>query len=216
MAEFDDLGGELNALESDLGEASRMTAAFGAELASLRSGMDSTVRDLGNLESGISRGLRRAFDGLAFDGMKLADALDVLGRSIIDTAYNAAMRPVTDHFGGLISDGINSIVSDLMPFEKGGTFSQGRVMPFAKGGVVSGPVTFPMRGGMGLMGEAGPEAIIPLTRGADGRLGVRAQGGGTTHVTMNINTPDVAGFQRSHGQIAVQMNRMLGHGRRNA
>ncbi len=216
MADYDELGSELNGLESDLGEASRMTAAFGAELASLRGGMDGTVRDLGNLESGISRGLRRAFDGLAFDGMKLADALDVLGRSIIDTAYNSAMRPVTDHFGGLISDGINSIVSGLMPFEKGGAFTSGRVTPFAKGGVVSGPVTFPMRGGMGLMGEAGPEAIMPLTRGADGRLGVRAQGGGASQVVMNITTPDVVGFQRSQGQIAAQMSRMLGRGQRNA
>jgi len=54
--------------------------------------------------------------------------------------------------------------------------------------------TFPMRGGTGLMGEAGPEAIMPLSRGADGRLGVRTQGGGGTHVTMNISTL-VNGFE---------------------
>ena len=47
---------------------------------------------------------------------------------------------------------------------------------------------------MGLMGEAGPEAIMPLARGADGKLGVRGGGGGAVNITMNISTPDVAGF----------------------
>jgi phage-related minor tail protein len=91
------------------------------------------------------------------------------------------------------------------------------VTPFAKGGVVSSPTSFPMRGSSGLMGEAGPEAIMPLTRGADGRLGVAAQGGGGRAVTvvMNIQTPDVQGFQRSQSQIAAQAMRALSRGQRN-
>ena len=73
-----------------------------------------------------------------------------------------------------------------------------------------------MRGGVGLMGEAGPEAIMPLARGADGRLGVQTGGGGgAVNVTMNISTPDVAGFQRSQSQIAAEMNRAMKRGRRN-
>ena len=71
-------------------------------------------------------------------------------------------------------------------------------------------------GGLGLMGEAGPEAILPLARGQDGSLGVKTQGGGTSPtVVMNVSTPDVAGFQRSRGQIAAQMSRMLARGNRN-
>lgn len=61
-------------------------------------------------------------------------------------------------------------------FEKGGVFSQGRIMPFARGGVVSQPTIFPMKSGLGLMGEAGPEAVMPLKRGSDGKLGVEASG----------------------------------------
>ena len=64
-------------------------------------------------------------------------------------------------------------IPERQPHAKGGGFAQGRVMPFATGGIVSGATLFPMRGGRtGLMGEAGPEAIMPLARGADGRLGL--------------------------------------------
>ena len=65
------------------------------------------------------------------------------------------------------------------------------------------------------MGEAGPEAILPLARGPDGRLGVRGGGGGAVNVVMNITTPDVQGFRRSQGQIAAQMGRALARGNRN-
>ena len=75
---------------------------------------------------------------------------------------------------------------------------------------------FPMRGGLGLMGEAGPEAIMPLARGPDGKLGVRGGGGSApVNVVINIQTPDVEGFQRSQSQIAAQMGRLLGQGQRN-
>jgi phage-related minor tail protein len=202
-------------LERTLGDVSALTSAFDAQLRDVKATLGDTTRDLGNLERGFSGGLRRAFDGLVFDGLKLSDALGIVARSMASTAYGAAIRPVTDHFGGLLADGVNAIVSGLMPFEKGGSFSQGRVMPFAKGGIVSGPATFAMRSGTGLMGEAGPEAIMPLARGADGRLGVRSSGGTSVNVTMNITTPDVQGFQRSQGQIAAQMARALGRGARN-
>lgn len=60
----------------------------------------------------------------------------------------------------------------------GKVMSSGRMTAFANGGIVNGPTIFPMANGAGLMGEAGPEAIMPLKRGADGKLGV--SGGGTT------------------------------------
>lgn len=104
----------------------------------------------------------------------------------------------------------------FLPFAKGAAFGAGRVAAFARGGVVDGPTHFPMRGGLGLMGEAGPEAIMPLARGADGRLGVRGgSGGGSVSVTMNITTPDAEGFRRSQSQVAAEMNRAIQRGRRN-
>lgn len=61
----------------------------------------------------------------------------------------------------------------------GKVVSSGRMTAFANGGIVNGPTIFPMANGAGLMGEAGPEAIMPLKRGADGKLGVSGGGGGT-------------------------------------
>lgn len=211
---FDDLEDSVSALEQTLGDASLLTANFDGELRGMQNTLSETARGLGSLERGFAGGLRKAFDGLILDGVKLSDALSTVAQSMVDTAYSAAITPVTDHLGGLLSDGVNAAVSGLIPHANGGTFSQGRVMPFANGGVVSRATTFPMRGGTGLMGEAGPEAIMPLARGADGKLGVRG-GGETVNVTMNITTPDAQSFQRSQGQIATQMARALGRGQRN-
>jgi tape measure domain-containing protein len=58
---------------------------------------------------------------------------------------------------------------------KGAAFNHGNVIPFARGGVVSSPMMSPMA----LMGEAGPEGILPLRRGSDGRLGVMSSGNGS-------------------------------------
>lgn len=217
MAEIDEMQEQIAALEATLASATGVAAAFEGEMARMRESMVFTGREVGMLSTGIAGGLRRAFDGLVFDGLKLQDALKGLARSITDTVYGVAMRPVQSALGGLVAQGINAAASAVLPFAQGGAFGAGRVMPFAKGGVVSGATMFPMRGGRGLMGEAGPEAIMPLARGADGRLGVQAAGGGGRPVTvvMNIQTPDADSFRRSQSQIAAEAARALSRGNRN-
>ncbi len=210
---FDD---QVAALETTMGGAAAMAQAFDGELGKMRDSLTTTNREVNVLSKGISSGLKSAFDGLVFDGLKLSDALKKVADSMIKATYNAAITPVTKHFGGLLANSISGAFGGGSLFANGGSFSQGRVMPFANGGIVSGPTTFPMRGGTGLMGEAGPEAIMPLRRGANGRLGVEMSGGGRpVNITMNISTPDVEGFKRSQGQIAAQVSRALGRGQRN-
>jgi len=85
--------------------------------------------------------------------------------------------------------GIVGSIMGAFGFANGGAFSGGsQIQAFANGGVVGGPTMFPMTGGKtGLMGEAGPEAIMPLKRGANGKLGVEASGGGGgTTISQNF------------------------------
>ncbi len=216
MDEIDVFEGQVDALEASLGQAAEMVAGFDGELRNMQKVLGATGQDVATLEKSFSRDLRKAFNGLVFDGVTLSDALKNVAKTVANAAYNSAMKPVTDQLGKVLTSGIGGLVENLLPFGDGAPFTQGRVMPFANGGVVSGPVTFPMRGGRGLMGEAGPEAILPLSRGADGKLGVRSEGnGGSVQVVMNITTPDVEGFRRSQSQIATQMSRALGRSNRN-
>lgn len=208
--EVDAFEEQVAALEATMSEAGAMTQAFTSEIAKVQSAMAATSRDAEVLSKGLSRGLRSAFDGLVFDGMRASDALETVARSAINSVYGAAIRPVTQRFGGLLAQGIAGLFAD------GAAFSQGRVTPFADGGIVSSATYFPMRGGTGLMGEAGPEAIMPLSRGADGKLGVRSEGGGRpVQIVMNIQTQDAQSFQRSQSQIAAQMDRALSRSARN-
>lgn len=92
----------------------------------------------------------------------------------------------------------------------------GAIQPFAAGGVIGTPSYFPLlSGGMGLAGEAGPEAIVPLSRGADGSLGVSMNGGGpAANVTVQISTPDAASFRRSEAYLTGQIARAVARGQR--
>lgn len=87
--------------------------------------------------------------------------------------------------------GYDSKFSGSSDFAAGGVFSYSGLSRFAGGGsftnrLVDKPTLFAFAGGAGLMGEAGPEAIMPLRRGADGRLGVSSSnGGGDVQVIVN-------------------------------
>ena len=202
MTSLSDLEAQISALEQRLGQTTGLVSEFDTELAGLGRNLTFTGREVEGLSRSFSTGLRRAFDGVIFDGMRMQDALRGIAQTMVNSVYNTAMRPVQNAFGSLLAQGV--------------TGAMGSIMPFAKGGVISQATAFPMRGGMGLMGEARPEAIMPLSRGPDGALGVRAAGGGgAVNVTFKISTPDVAGFQRSQTQIAAQMGRLLAQGNRN-
>ena len=125
----------------------------------------------------ISSSMGSAFMSI-IDGTKsVGDAFKDMARAIIAELVQV-----------LIVKRAVSAVTSFLGFADGGVFSGGNVIPFANGGVVNSPMTFPMSGGkMGLMGEAGPEAIMPLKRGKDGKLGVAAEGSGAVTVVQHFN-----------------------------
>ena len=169
--------------------------------------------DLDRLGRRFSSTLSTAFTDIAIKGKGLNDVLRSLALSLSQLVLKAALRPLTDQIGnafaGLFQGGAG--------FAKGGVLQQRLPVPFASGGVIQSPVTFPLADGrLGLAGERGAEAILPLARGPDGRLGVAAQGGGAgVSVTFNVSTPDADSFRRSESQIAAMVARAVAMGQRN-
>jgi len=110
-----------------------------------------------------------------------------LARSIIADMARIAVR------AAIVKPLMNFMFPGL--FAKGAAFAGNNIVPYRKGGVVSSPTMFKYGGSnLGVMGEAGPEAIMPLKRGKSGKLGVEMHGrtGGTTNVnytgpTLNFN-----------------------------
>ncbi|RWS53276.1 phage tail tape measure protein [Enterobacter cloacae] len=95
--------------------------------------------------------------------------------------------------GSTPSGSYNSAASGLQLNAKGGTYASASLSAYSNS-IVRSPTYFAFAKGAGLMGEAGPEAIMPLTRSADGSLGVRVTGtqaapggGGEIHITQHIN-----------------------------
>jgi lambda family phage tail tape measure protein len=126
------------------------------------------------------------------------------------------MKPLRSGLTTLFKGALASGDGDATALAKGSVLGRGQVMPFAKGGVVAAPTYFPLVRGTGLMGEAGAEAVMPLARGPDGRLGVSAAGAGArpVQVTVNIATPDPDSFRRSEAQVAAALARAVARGQR--
>ena len=100
-------------------------------------------------------------------------------------------------FGGLLSGlfggGGGGDLFSMFGGSSGMFFAKGGLIPYAAGGIVHRPTVFPMASGMGLMGEAGPEAVMPLKRTASGDLGIQAAGGGSV-ININISAADAQSF----------------------
>ena len=104
---------------------------------------------------------------------------------------------------------VNTDVSGFFsPSANGNAFGANGIIPFAKGGIVNSPTLFPFAKGIGLMGEAGPEAIMPLTRGPGGKLGVMASGGGGD-VNVVVNVDAKGSSVEGNEQGANQLGRVI-------
>lgn len=158
---------------------------------------------IGDLADGVARSLSTAFRGALSDGKSFRSLLGDIARSFSDIALKAAIRPLGDLVGGLVGNVFAATNPTL-----------GGVTPFAKGGVIAAPSYFPHGAGLGVMGEAGAEAVLPLQRGSDGRLGVAGGGGGAINVTFNVTASDARSFAASEAELSAMLLRAVRRGSR--
>lgn len=196
-----------------------------------------TMRDVMGaiLDTGGSGSIGTAIRDMVTGSMSFLDMLTNRLRQVSEDLLELAANQAWDMFAGraakgggggllgLFTQGLNWLFN-----ADGNAFSNGKVMPFAAGGVVSAPTMFPMRGGLGMMGEAGPEAIMPLARAPGGRLGVQAVSGNAAPAPVVVQ-PVVENYhaaaevrqeveQGPDGQviqrlIVTEMARAIGEGR---
>lgn len=168
------------------------------------------MREAQRLADGFGSALSSALTGAVTSGGKLDGVLKTLLSRLSKLALNAALKPIenalTKALGGAL----------------GGAFGGGAsITPFAKGGVFGSPQMFGFGGGglggrLGVMGEAGPEAVMPLARDGAGRLGVRMQGGHSApNVTVNVTARDLESFRRAEADVAASVSRAVSRGQRN-
>ena len=152
------------------------------------------IAGLDKASAQFGQSIAEAFAKGAAQGKSFDSVLASVGAKLLELAAKTAVPSLGALFSGAVSGvGLGA-------------------QPFAEGGVVSAPSYFPTSTGPALAGEAGPEAILPLQRGPDGKLGLAGQGGTTVHVT--IATQDAESFRRSEAQVAAALARAVARGRR--
>ena len=134
--------------------------------------LEAQLAEVSKAGARFSSALSQSFVDLALKGRSFGDVLRSLALRLSEIALKAAFKPLTDSVGNAFAGLVTGAA-----FARGGIIQRGLPVPFASGGVIASPIAFPLAGGrLGLAGERGPEAILPLARGPDGRLGVRAEG----------------------------------------
>ena len=159
-----------------------ITKSFGSQMQSkLKSFNDSIKTIQESMADVVVKGIKGMEDALVNFVMTGKLNFKNLANSIIsDMARIAIQQTITKPF--------TNFISGIFGSANGNAFVDGKVQKYAYGGVVNKPTIFPMANGLGLMGEAGyPEAILPLKRGSNGKLGVQSTGSSIGNIVVNVD-----------------------------
>ncbi len=173
------------------------------------------MEDLKKKSNAFAGVITSALQSAATQGASFQDVLKSIGNELSKMALQSAMEPLQDLLSGAFMSFANP--SQKKPaFAKGGIFSGASDLLSAGGGAIGdGPAMFRHAGQIGTIGERGPEAIMPLRRGADGKLGVAASATSSpANIVFNVSANDAESFRRSEAQISAMLTRAVGRGRR--
>ena len=189
-------------------EIDGVSIAIDADLSDFRR----EIAEADQLARGFGSSISKAFAGAIVHGRNFGDVMRSLALQLSSLAIKAAFKPLELDISSLFQNLFTGV--DTTGATSAGVAAS--VTPFAAGGVIATPSFFPLGAArMGLAGERGAEAILPLARGADGRLGVRAESKATPFaVTVNVSTPDAASFRRSEAYLSGVIARAVARGER--
>lgn len=194
------------ALQAQYDESRSLSTGVKAALTDYADMATNTAKQVQNALTGAFKGAEEALVNFAMTGkLNFRDFANSIIKDLIRIAIQSQVlgplaKGIGSWFGGsgffgggsaATTAGGTSLIGDFSSVAAfaadGKVFQGGKVTAFASGGVVTSPTLFPMAGGAGLMGEAGPEAVMPLKRGKDGKLGVASSGGaGTTNINVTV------------------------------
>tara|TARA_R100000234_G_scaffold119826_1_gene103919 strand:+ start:2599 stop:4824 length:2226 start_codon:yes stop_codon:yes gene_type:complete len=202
--EFTDLLNSSITAMSDLNtETAKLKETSNALFTGLKDGMKGYFDSIKSVAEEIQGAVKNAFQGMedALVKFVMTGKLNFaeFTRSVLADLTRIAIRQaMLNMFGG------------IFPFlrnAQGNAFGANGVIPYAKGGVVNSPTVFPFKNGVGLMGEAGAEAILPLKRGRSGNLGVEASGS-SNNIVVNV---DASGTEvQGDDSQSSQLGKLIG------
>lgn len=169
--------------------------------------IENSTTGIGNLSKELGRQFTSAFEDAVLASGDFGDALDGLGKDLERLALQSITNPLFRGIQSFLEDNVSNFIPGIFANAKGGVYSGAGISQFS-GSIVNSPTVFPFAKGIGLMGEAGPEAIMPLRRTADGVLGIKAQGMGA-NVTVNIvgapSTPKINQTTDDNGNTNIDV-----------
>jgi phage-related minor tail protein len=149
----------------------------------------------------VSKSLARTFASAIASGRSFNDTLATVATSLSRMALNTGAQSLVSGATSWLGDAFSGL--------------SGSVAPFAEGGIVASPTLFGMGSNFGLMGERGAEAVLPLSRGPNGQLGIAARDSQRPiAITVNISAADAESFRKSEGQITSALARAVARGQR--
>lgn len=105
---------------------------------------------------------------------------------VVGSLMGAWTSNITAQGNAAVSNGTANILAGMAKNAAGGVYASPSLSAYS-GGVYDSPRVFAFANGIGVFGEAGPEAIMPLKRLSNGKLGVQATGGGSGSIQVEIN-----------------------------